>query len=158
MDANTLNIDKTLFRVSEVYVVKPTTKTGKSGERVIVLDDFTIERLKEWNRIRSEWVMKMKEKPKFLGELVKTPNYADMLRTLCRRHELMHVTPHMFRHTHEAILLESGIADINYIGERLVDTDKTILLNTYGHMSKRSEQLSNEKVNHFMSAWLEKIE
>ncbi|WP_350494556.1 hypothetical protein [Cytobacillus solani] len=44
LDANTLNIDKTLFRVSEVYVVKPTTKTGKSGERVIVLDDFTIER------------------------------------------------------------------------------------------------------------------
>jgi integrase len=86
------------------------------------------------------------------------PNYADMLRSLCKRHGLMHVTPHMFRHTHETILWESGVADINYIGDRLGDTDKSILLNTYGHMSKRSEHLNNEKVNNFMSNWLKKIE
>lgn len=36
----------------------------------------------------------------------------------------MHVTPHIFRHTHETILWESGVADINYIGARLGDTNK----------------------------------
>ncbi|MCM3663489.1 tyrosine-type recombinase/integrase [Mesobacillus subterraneus] len=162
LDKKSLNIDKTLVREKDKYVVKPTTKTGESGERIIGLDDFTLDKLREWTRIRSEWVMKLRNRPEFLfinplGELIKMPNYADMLRTLCRRHELMHVTPHMFRHTHETILWESGIADINYIGARLGDTDKSILLNTYGHMSKRSEQLSNEKVNKFMSTWLEKI-
>lgn len=163
LDDKTLNIEKTLVREDGVYVVKPTTKTGQSGERVIALDDFTIEKVKEWIRIRSEWIMKLKKRPDFLfinpiGELVKMPNYGDMLKTLCKRHGMMHVTPHMFRHTHETILWESEVADINYIGARLGDVDKSILLNTYGHMSKRSEQLNNEKVNNFMRNWLEKIE
>ncbi len=57
----------------------------------------------------------------------------------------MHVTPHMFRHTHVTILWESNVSDINYIGARLGDKDKTILLKTYGHLSKRSEQLNYEK-------------
>ncbi|NEX77412.1 site-specific integrase [Bacillus thermocopriae] len=163
IDDKTLNIDKTLVREGGNYIVKPTTKTGESGERIIALDDFTIDRLREWIRIRSEWVIKIKKRPTFLfinpiGELIKMPNYADMLRTLCKRHNLMHVTPHMFRHTHETILWESNISDINYIGARLGDTDKSILLNTYGHLSKRSEQLNNEKVNAFMRSWLEKIQ
>jgi len=64
----------------------------------------------------------------------------------------------MFRHTHETILWESNVSDINYIGSRLGDTDKSILLYTYGHMSKRSEQLNNEKVNNFMRSWLENIQ
>jgi hypothetical protein len=51
-----------------------------------------------------------------------------------------------------------SIADIKYIGARLGGTDKSILLNTYGHMSKRSERINNEKINNFMSSWLEKIE
>lgn len=158
-----LKIEKTLVRESSVYAVKPTTKTGESGERIIALDDFTVEKIKEWLKIRSEWVMKSKERPNYLFinqicQFIKMANYADMLRTLCRRHNLMHVSPHMFRHTHETILWESNISDINYIGARLGDTDKSILLNTYGHMSKRSEQLNNEKVNQFMRSWLEKIE
>ncbi|WP_243355045.1 site-specific integrase [Bacillus litorisediminis] len=51
----------------------------------------------------------------------------------------------MFRHTHVTILWESNVSDINYIGARLGDKDKTILLKTYGHLSKRSEQLNYEK-------------
>ncbi|WP_141432996.1 site-specific integrase [Bacillus sp. 03113] len=160
MDKKTLKIDKTLINKQGEYSIKPTTKTGSSGERTIALDDFTIERLKEWIKIRSEIVMKLKKRPTFLfinqvGDLVKMSNYGSALETLCRRNGIMHTTPHMFRHTHETILWESNISDINYIGARLGDTDKSILLNTYGHMSKRSEQLNNEKVNSFMSAWLE---
>lgn len=84
-------------------------------------------------------------------------NYAIALDTVCKRHNLLHTTPHMFRHTHETILWESNISYINYIGARLGDTDKSILLNTYGHMSKRSELLNNEKVNSFMSDCLKQI-
>ncbi|WP_313802094.1 hypothetical protein [Cytobacillus sp.] len=79
----------------------------------------------------------MKKRPKFLiinsvGELVKMPNYADMLRTLCKRHELMLVTLHMFRHTHETVLWESGVADINYIRARLGGTNKDGFFNILG--------------------------
>jgi integrase len=162
LDDKTLNIDKTSVREDKKYVVKPTTKTGESGERIIGLDDFTINQLKEWIKIRSEWIIQIKKRPDFLfinpiGEFIKMANYADMLRTICKRHGLMHVSPHVFRHTHETILWESNVSDINYIGARLGDTDKSILLNTYGHMSKRSEQLNNEKINSFMSTWLGQI-
>ena len=50
----------------------------------------------------------------------------------------------MFRHTHETIMWEAGISDLNYIGGRLGDVDKTILLETYGHMSNRSAQLNKK--------------
>lgn len=163
MERKTLKIDKTFVREQKQYSVKPTTKTGESGERIISIDDYTIERLSEWMKIRAEIVMKFKKRPKFLfinplGEHIKMANYGSSLETLCRRHGLMHTSPHMFRHTHETILWESNISDINYIGARLGDTDKSILLNTYGHMSKRSEQLNNEKVNNFMRSWLENIQ
>lgn len=84
-------------------------------------------------------------------------NYVIALDTVCKSHNLLHTTPHMFRHTHETILWESNISYINYIGARLGDTDKSILLNTYGHMSRRSELLNNEKVNSFMSDCLKQI-
>lgn len=159
LEKGTLKIDKTYVNNSGKYSVKPTTKTGESGERVIALDEFTLERLQEWLKIRAEIVMKLKKRPKLLfinqlGDLVKMSNYGSALDKTCKRHGLMHTTPHMFRHTHETILWESDVADINYIGARLGDTDKSILLNTYGHMSKRSEQLNNEKINKFMSTWL----
>lgn len=70
----------------------------------------------------------------------------------------MHTTPHMFRHTHETIMWESGISDLNYIGAGLGDVDKTILFETYRHKSNRSEQLNTEKINNFMRTWSKCLE
>ncbi|GIN19723.1 hypothetical protein J1TS3_08570 [Siminovitchia fordii] len=53
---------------------------------------------------------------------------------------------------------ESGISDLNYIGGSLDDVNKTILLESYGHMSNRSAQLNNEKINEFMKNWSRKLE
>ncbi|GIN95207.1 hypothetical protein J6TS1_10770 [Siminovitchia terrae] len=83
------------------------------------------------------------------------PNYAGALKTLCNRNKITHTTSHMFRHTHETIMWEAGISDLNYIGGRLGDVDKTILLETYGHMSSRSAQLNNNKINEFMKKWFQ---
>ncbi len=162
-DNCTLNLDKTLVREDSEYKTKETTKTGETGERIIGLDDFTVEKMKEWLHIRNTWVVRLTKRPDFLfinpfGDLVKMPNYAGALKTLCSRNKLTHTTPHMFRHTHETIMWESGISDLNYIGGRLGDVDKTILLETYGHMSNRSAQLNNEKINAFMKEWSKKLE
>lgn len=163
LERKVLNLSKTLVREEGVYITKDTTKTGESGEREIGLDDFTINKLKDWLHIRNKWIMKIKIRPDFLfitpiGELIKMPNYAGALKTLCKRNELMHTTPHMFRHTHETIMWEAGISDINYIGARLGDVDKTILLETYGHKSNRSEILNTEKINEFMKTWSNQLE
>lgn len=158
-DKQVVHINKTFIRENRVWKVKPTTKTGESGERTIGIDDVTLEKMKEWKKIRNEILFRhgLRDVPYFfineIGEFVKTVNYGDMLRTICKRHGLRHITPHMFRHTHETIMWESGIADINFIGARLGDKDKTILLNTYGHMSKISEQVNLEKINRFMKSW-----
>lgn len=163
IDRKVVKLTKTLVRENGVYITKDTTKTGESGEREIGLDDFTIEKLKEWLHIRNKWIVKLKVRPDFLfinpiGEFIKMPNYAGSLKTLCKRNELMHTTPHMFRHTHETIMWEAGISDINYIGARLGDVDKTILLETYGHKSNRSEALNTAKINEFMQNWSKTIE
>lgn len=155
-----LNIDKTLIREEGNFVVKQTTKTGESGERLIALDDFTLDKMKEWKAYRSELILKLgKERPNFFfinenGKHVTMAGYADKLRKLCAKKEFMHVSPHMFKHTHETILWESDVADLNYIGARLGNTDKSILLNTYGHLSKKSEQMNNQKINDYMHRWL----
>ncbi len=114
--------------------------------------------MQEWLRLRKQIALRTKCKNSFLfitelGEFVKTVNYGSNLRKICLRNGLRHTTPHMFRHTHETIMWESGISDINFIGDRLGDKDKSILLNTYGHKSRYSEQLNNEKVNQMMARW-----
>ena len=155
-----LNIDKTMLKVEKEFVVKPTTKTGKSGERIIAVDDFTLRKMKEWKAIRAKIVLRLgHDRPPFFfinadGNNVSMNAYGDKLNKLCKKHGFMHVTPHMFKHTHETILWESDVADLNYIGARLGNTDKSILLNTYGHMSKQSEQTNNKKINDYMQRWL----
>ncbi|VDG98861.1 Integrase [Lysinibacillus sphaericus] len=159
-----LNIDKTIVKVERKFTVKPTTKTGTSGERIIAIDDFTLRKMKEWKAIRAKMVLRLgHERPPFFfinadGRNVSMNAYGDMLRKLCERHNFMHVTPHMFKHTHETILWESDVADLNYIGARLGNTDKSILLNTYGHMSKQSEQTNNKKINDYMQRWLSHLD
>ncbi|GIN89121.1 hypothetical protein J22TS1_01720 [Siminovitchia terrae] len=155
--------DKWLVQEVGKYKTKETTKTGESGERIIGLDNFTVKKLKEWLHIRNTWIVGIKERPDFLfinpiGEFIKMPNYAGVLKTLCSRNKITHTTPHMFRHTHETIMWEAGISDLNYIGGRLGDVDKTILLEIYSHMSNRSAQLNNEKINEFMKNWSRKLE
>src|SRR5690606_23599745 len=118
LESKSINLDKTLVRENGVYITKPTTKTGETGERKIGLDDFTIDKMNEWLKVRNKWIVKLKKRPDYLfitpiGELVKMPNYASALKTLCLRNELPHTSPHMFRHTHETIMWESGISDIN---------------------------------------------
>ncbi|MGG4011455.1 tyrosine-type recombinase/integrase [Bacillus smithii] len=154
-----IHINKTFIREDRVWKIKNTTKTGESGERTIGLDDFTLSKMKEWRKIRNEIILRhgLKDVPYFfineIGDFIKTVNYGDMLRSICKRHKIRHITPHMFRHTHETIMWESGVVDLNFIGARLGDKDKTILLNTYGHLSKISEQTNMDKINQFMERW-----
>src|SRR5690606_26155494 len=55
---NKIHINKTAVREKNVWKVKNTTKTGESGERVIGLDDFTVEKLKEYKKIRNAIVLR----------------------------------------------------------------------------------------------------
>jgi len=87
LEKKTLKTDKTFVREEKQYSIRPTTKPGESGERIISIDDYTIERLSEWLKIRAEIVMKFKKRPKFLfinqmGEHIKMANYGSALETL----------------------------------------------------------------------------
>lgn len=152
-----LKINKTIIRADGKYVIKKTTKTGQSGEREIGIDPVTTQMIKEWLLHRKKYLLKhpyAKSDYLFmdaLGSFVKPLNYADALENLCTRHDFQHVHPHMFRHTHETLMWESDISDINFISARMGDKNKKVLLDNYGHMSKRSEQMNMVKINAFMS-------
>lgn len=152
-----LKLNKTIVRVAGQYVIKKTTKTGQSGEREIGIDPVTTQMMKEWLLYRKKYLMKhpyAKNNHFFMdgvGNFVKPLNYADALENLCKRHDFQHVHPHMYRHTHETLMWESDVSDINFISARMGDKNKKVLLDNYGHMSKRSEQMNMMKINVFMS-------
>lgn len=152
-----LKLNKTVVRVAGQYVIKKTTKTGQSGEREIGIDPVTTQMMKEWLLYRKKYLMKhpyTKNNHFFMdgmGSFVKPLNYADALENLCKRHDFQHVHPHMYRHTHETLMWESDVSDINFISARMGDKNKKVLLDNYGHMSKRSEQMNMMKINAFMS-------
>jgi len=75
--------------------------------------------------------------------------YGGMLKKLCERKEYMHVTPNMVHHAYETIHWKSNVAAIHYTRARLGNDDNSIVLNMYGHLSKRSAQMNNKKINDY---------
>ena len=55
------------------------------------------------------------------------------------------VTPHMLRHTHASLMLESGI-DVDSIARRLGHSDSKVTKEIYLHITKKLQDKENEKI------------
>lgn len=55
------------------------------------------------------------------------------------------VTPHMLRHTHASLMLESGI-DMDSIARRLGHSDSKVTKEIYLHITKKLQDKENEKI------------
>lgn len=80
-----------------------------------------------------------------LGNRIDPHMYRYNLRKLCKDNGIIpHYTPHMFRHTHTVMLVESG-ATLKFIAQRLGDTTQTIS-KVYDHVSDKVERMNVEKL------------
>ncbi len=139
----TLSINKNLTYVKGGYTVSE-TKT-KSSNRIIYLDNETVEVLKQFRKQRSFVPLDtsvFNKKPELLkyylnGICAKKPN-------------LKRITLHGFRHTHATLLYESGI-DVKDISNRLGHSNIKTTLDIYTHLTEDKKKDVTDKFSKFMS-------
>jgi integrase len=150
----TISINKTMTIVNKRYIVS-TPKT-KSSNRVISLDDRTINELIVWKRKQKEELLKYGRRTlaetkqlvfhKKNNELLDS---AYINRLLKNKLDTM-LSPHSLRHTHASLLFESG-ASIKDVQKRLGHTNVKVTLDIYTHVTKDADdkvlKMLNQKFN-----------
>lgn len=142
-----IDINKNVYHDEETGMpVLTSTKTTYS-ERIIELDEETIEVLKEWKIDQKQLHEKysyMKPKRELVfsntsGDYWRANVVRDHFKVICKRANVPVLSPHALRHSHAVHLLEAG-ADIKYISERLGHKSITTTSNTYLHVTKKIER------------------
>lgn len=152
LENSLLRIDEMLFQKDGKYWVITSTLKTKNSKRVISLDKETSDILHFWIKKRISWLKKYDIDPSIsalfvnkLGNRIDPHMYRYNLRKLCKDNGIIpHYTPHMFRHTHTVMLVESG-ATLKFIAQRLGDTTQTIS-KVYDHVSDKVERMNVKKL------------
>lgn len=153
-DNQTLDISKSLTKVKGGYEIS-TTKTFSSN-RNISLDDETIAILKKWKLEQAKALMKNGFRndqnlifSSWKGKLTNHPNMNGRSRRIAKYANLPCIGLHGFRHTHATLLFESGVS-AKEIQHRLGHSDISMTLNTYTHITERTEKKAiNTMIEHF---------
>ncbi len=129
---NQISINKTVSRLNgdSKHIDSPKTK---SSHRVIAMDKETMKILKAWR----------KEQNRVTNIVFTNGNYdyilhsypAKVLKRVTKKHNLVPITIHGFRHTHCSLLFESG-STLKEVQDRLGHGDISTTMNIYAHVSK----------------------
>ncbi|MBO0475072.1 site-specific integrase [Enterococcus ureasiticus] len=149
----TVDINKNLSQTKGSYVVS-TTKT-RSSNRIITLDNRTLYTLKKW-RLRQRELLLANGVTQinfiftgYVGEMVYRTDVYQRSKRLADKAGLHNIGCHGFRHTHATILFEAGISP-KEIQNRLGHSDISMTLDIYTHLSKKTEQLTVDKLMKYM--------
>lgn len=153
-----LNINKTLAKGKEQKLIVQTPKT-RSSVRKIMLDEATVEILKNWQSIQKNelQITNQKLNPNnkqlvfsnaendFL-QLGKTTKWINQIQS---KYNLKKITTHGLRHTHCSLLFEAGI-NVEVVKDRLGHSDIKTTMNIYTHVSEKSKEKTANQFGHFM--------
>lgn len=140
-----VRIDRSLMYLPETGIQAGTTKTDEA--RTIALPKDTVKMM------RSLWAWQAEEKLKYgdlwaPGDYVFTrwdgkPIYPCSVNTeltaFCKRHDLPHMNPHLFRHSAASVLLNSGV-DVLSVSAMLGHANAGTTLKTYAHALEKSRK------------------
>ncbi|EPH86943.1 site-specific recombinase, phage integrase family [Enterococcus faecalis 06-MB-DW-09] len=152
-----LTINKTVARGDNKLYIS-TTKTI-AGNRIISLDQNTLNILKDWRSIqRKEMkyfninVLSLEQLvfPNDKNELNNPTNTKRWLNPILEKYKLKYVSTHGFRHTHASLLAESG-ADLKEIQARLGHADIQTTANIYTHVTKAKRDATADRLASFMN-------
>ncbi|MBC1373393.1 site-specific integrase [Listeria booriae] len=179
-EATALNLDdhdykKAQIRVDQMmvqdqgkfWIVTDVLKTENSY-RTIALDKETNELLYFWSKGQKAWLkrhgIENNDNALFInknGNRITPQFYRQRLTALCKLHDIDQISPHMFRHTHTVMLVESSASmivtkdedstflesglTIKYIANRLGDSVQTIS-KVYDHVSKKVDRSNVDKI------------
>lgn len=127
----TLSVSKSMYykNAGEFYIKEPKTK---AGNRVITLDDTTIQYLLEWQEVQQ------KNTPsKYVLSYNGLPTDKSTARHILERHSKLagvhRIKIHALRHSHASLLISLG-ENALIVRDRLGHEDIETTLGTYGHL------------------------
>lgn len=149
---STLSINKALAEGENRRLVIQSPKS-ESSNRIITLDEITLNTLKKWKLKQAEILMgfghnaldqkqlifSQFEQNKFLN--LGAPRNA--LVRITNKHNIDMVNIHGFRHTHCSLLFEAGVP-VKDVMERLGHSDIQTTMNIYTHVTQDSRDKSAE--------------
>jgi integrase len=143
-EEKTLKINKTLNykNAQEFEFVEPKTK---ASNRVIALDDVTMEYLKEWKKRQDR-----KGGIEYVLSYNGIPTQKHTIRHILVRHaktaDVHNIRIHALRHSHASLLISMGMNAL-LIKDRLGHEDIQTTLGTYGHLYPNTSFEVAEKLN-----------
>lgn len=148
---NTIAINKTLARTNNG--IKIQTPKTKASNRVISLDNETIQVLKMWQLEQRKQLLKvginaMDSKQLIFSNgknsFIIVPTVRLAIKQIAKKAGLYPITSHGFRHTHATLLFASGM-DIKQVQARLGHSNVQTTLNIYTHaMKDRQDKIGDE--------------
>lgn len=153
----TITINKTVTRCDGGLSIQ-TPKT-KASNRVLSLDDETIQVLQKWqieqrkqllkigiNALDSKQLIFSNTQNKFITVLA----VHKWLKNIAKKADVYPIKVHGFRHTHASLLFASG-ADIKTVQARLGHSNVTTTLNIYTHLTKNKKDSAGDVFAKFVN-------
>lgn len=148
---NTIAINKTLARTKNG--IKIQTPKTKSSNRVVSLDNETIQVLKMWQLEQRKQLLKLginsmnKQQLIFSNgknSFIIVPTVRLAIKQIAKKAGIHLITSHGFRHTHATLLFASGM-DIKQVQARLGHSNVQTTLNIYTHaMKDKQDKIGDE--------------
>lgn len=134
-DTGVLSITKTLYykNQSEYSFVEPKTK---ASIRSIVLDEDTLQHLKEWQKVQHE-VVQTNYVMSYNGIPTQKHTIAHAITRFSKMAGVHRIKTHALRHSHASLLISMGENPL-IIKDRLGHEDIETTLGTYGHLYPNS--------------------
>lgn len=134
-------IDASMNYVPHVGIFEGTTKTENKRrvaippEMVTLLKRYRIEQAERKLMLGDMWGSAGNRNlvfPKWDGNPLNPGNVNVMLTEFCKRHNLPHINPHLFRHTAASLLISNGV-DVLTVSKMLGHSDMSTTMETYAH-------------------------
>jgi len=150
---NQISINKTIARGADARLIIQTPKT-RASERVVNLDDKTIDVLKKWRSTQAKEllmlgfnVLKNKDQLVFSNtnnEFIQPVKPQNWLYKIIKKYNLKRITVHGFRHTYATLAFEAG-ASIKEVQEQLGHSDFQTTMNIYTAVTEKQKLETSEK-------------
>lgn len=133
----TLRVNKSMYykNASEYYLTEPKTK---ASNRVIALDDDTVELLKQWKTLQTKNIPS-----KYVLSYNGVPTNKSATYHVITRHSMLasvhRIKAHALRHSHASLLISMG-ENALVVRDRLGHEDIQTTLGTYGHLYENANK------------------
>ncbi|MDM5460557.1 tyrosine-type recombinase/integrase [Bacillus cereus] len=130
-EEKTLTVNKSMYykNANEFYITEPKTK---ASNRIIALDDDTIDFLKDWKKVQSQNCPS-----KYVLSYNGAPTNRSATFHIIERHSKLanvhRIRTHALRHSHASLLISLG-ENALVVRDRLGHEDIQTTLGTYGHL------------------------